>query len=723
MQYIRRSQSNVWIVLFILLFYQNVIVAKSRVDPRYIFPSIENSMVPSALWGRVTKPYPTNAWFINFVLDKPNDTSSDPVNLFPYLAKLSRRGVSLSYAAPNFYSEPAYPNIISALFYSFDDLLRLGPQESMSSHSVTDYSGMHITMHWQNQLKQGITAPLMRGSPYLTIFFENSTPQITTRFKLLSVNKQSKCGAVKTSNRYEIIMALQGHQTQTWFLYTEKPITLTWESTSNGDQLTANQPYQGWVRIVLQEDTASHLVNNLKILDYYSDTIPLNYTRHMNRHHQILTYSLEWTTQNNQPPLMLTLPHQRKILLDILPNGSGISYSGIKGQMLGHTKKKWIMNIPLPEILFLERKKLAPNQENIVKKSLIADAKNLSIASFPDDGPYRTGKRLARAARLILFADQLGEPHLRDKMIHLVESILIKKMQGKTHWKLEYDSTWGGIIPSTDDYGARHYNDHHFHYGYWVYAFAVIATFDPSWLNTHISHAHYSPKEWIEILIRDYANPSNQDPYFPLQRHQDEYAGHSWASGLTTSADGQDQGSSSEAVNAYYALALYGKAIHNNTLFSWGQFLTARELLAAKTYWQVTPDSIIYDQKFSKNNWVVATLWDSKVDANTFFKDCKIEYRCGLEYSFGTQMLPLTAISIELLDKQWLKQAYITIKKISSNEYGKVSEAWKWILIKGIAEVMTKDEKACFFEMAAHSMPDDYDNGDSKTNTLYFLSQ
>jgi len=707
-----------------LLCCQNTSIAKPLADPRSIFLTINNVIKPSLLWGHVKKPYPTNAWYMNLVINRQDGTSSYPVNIFPYLAQISNSGIGLSYSAPFFYSDPAYPTIISTLFYSFDNQLTLGSQDSMSTRFVMGFGGMHIIMHWQNNRNQGITAPIMEGSPYLTLFFENSTPQLTTRFKWLSVNKQTKPGTLKPTNRYEIILELSSLQTQTWLLYTEKPITLTWNPTTNNDSLTATQPYTGWARLVLQKDSLSHLMNSSKILDNYSSTIPLGYTRKLSPHHQLLTYSLEWITQNNQPPLMLTLPHHRLSLSHPDVNSPGITYSGVKGEMSGLTQKKWDMNIPLPDIFFLEKKKLNTFQYNIIKQSLIMDAKQVLIDYFPDDGPYRTGKRLARIARLILFANRFGEHQLRDKMIHYVESILTKQMQGKMHWKLDYDSTWGGIIPSTDDYGSQHYNDHHYHYGYWVFTFAVIAKFDPAWLTTTIHSAHFSPQQWIEILIRDYANPRNDDPYFPMQRHQDDYVGHSWASGLSTSADGQNQESSSEAVNAYYAVALYGKAMHDSTLLSWGQFLTARELLSAKTYWHVAPDNPVYDAKFSKNNWVVGSLWSSKVDGTVkFIPNCKLQYRCGLEYAFGIQMLPLTAISKQLLDQSWLKQAYPTIKMIISNHYGKVTEAWKWILVKGVADVMTNDEKAWFFNMAVHSMPDDYDNGDSKTNTLYFLSQ
>ncbi|MFC7513355.1 glycosyl hydrolase [Streptomyces thermocarboxydus] len=51
-------------------------------------------------------------------------------------------------------------------------------------------------------------------------------------------------------------------------------------------------------------------------------------------------------------------------------------------------------------------------------------------------------------------------------------------------------------------------NDHHFHYGYYVYAAAIIAQYDPSWA---------ADSAWggmVKTLVRDTANPSRTDSAF-----------------------------------------------------------------------------------------------------------------------------------------------------------------------------------------------------------------
>lgn len=62
----------------------------------------------------------------------------------------------------------------------------------------------------------------------------------------------------------------------------------------------------------------------------------------------------------------------------------------------------------------------------------------------------------------------------------------------------------------------------------------------------------------VDLLIRDIASTDRSDPLFPYLRCFDKYAGHSWASAEANFADGNNQESSSESLNAWYGLILWG---------------------------------------------------------------------------------------------------------------------------------------------------------------------
>ena len=68
------------------------------------------------------------------------------------------------------------------------------------------------------------------------------------------------------------------------------------------------------------------------------------------------------------------------------------------------------------------------------------------------------------------------------------------------------------------NYGNGFYNDHHFHYGYSIYATVDVAKYDNAWGQKYFEQAM--------MLIRDYANPSLEDPYFPRFQQKDMFLGN-----------------------------------------------------------------------------------------------------------------------------------------------------------------------------------------------------
>lgn len=100
-------------------------------------------------------------------------------------------------------------------------------------------------------------------------------------------------------------------------------------------------------------------------------------------------------------------------------------------------------------------------------------------------------------------------------------------------------AAWGGIVSSASyvtgnsgaDFGNTYYNDHHFHYGYHILAAAIIGHLDSDWLKQN--------RDYVNVLVRDVANPSAKDKLFPMWRNFDWYHGHSWAHGLYAAMDGK----------------------------------------------------------------------------------------------------------------------------------------------------------------------------------------
>jgi endo-1,3(4)-beta-glucanase len=156
---------------------------------------------------------------------------------------------------------------------------------------------------------------------------------------------------------------------------------------------------------------------------------------------------------------------------------------------------------------------------------------------------YFSGKLLARLSRVLIIADEMGlstSKEFQDALAHLRTGVEIW-YNGSAESLLLYDRAWGGMVmcgcsyqydqdtqvgscanrypdcPALTDmgqnFGAGFYNDHHYHFGYHIYAAAVVSKYDPLWAKKWHQH--------VLLLVRDIANPSNDDIFFPTWRHKD----------------------------------------------------------------------------------------------------------------------------------------------------------------------------------------------------------
>lgn len=75
--------------------------------------------------------------------------------------------------------------------------------------------------------------------------------------------------------------------------------------------------------------------------------------------------------------------------------------------------------------------------------------------------------------------------------------------------------TWSAA-PARCPPGAGFYQDHHFHYGYFVFAAAAVARLAPG------AGAGFGARHGAVLaLARDYASPSPLDAHFSQTRHKD----------------------------------------------------------------------------------------------------------------------------------------------------------------------------------------------------------
>lgn len=245
---------------------------------------------------------------------------------------------------------------------------------------------------------------------------------------------------------------------------------------------------------------------------------------------------------------------------------------------------------------------------------------------------YWEGKHLGKLATLSGIAEVLGAKALQQGFIDEIRSRLenwFTASEGETAPLFYYNKTWGALIGNKPSYGSDgELNDHHFHYGYFIRAAAEVARVDPAWAKK------WSPM--VNLIIRDIASTKQDDELFPHLRCFDVYAGHSWASGHARFADGNNQESSSESMNAWYGIMLWGEATGDIALRDTGIFLYNTERTAVEEYW-----FDVSETNFPKDfpNVALGMIWGGKGAFATWFSG-------DIDCIHGINWLPFTPASI-----------------------------------------------------------------------------
>jgi len=248
-------------------------------------------------------------------------------------------------------------------------------------------------------------------------------------------------------------------------------------------------------------------------------------------------------------------------------------------------------------------------------------------------GTYWTGKSLERVALLAWLAEQAGEGETRQRLVAALEQKLEDWFDGAPPNRFHYDPTWRTLVGEPAEYRSGwELNDHHFHYGQYVFAAATVARFDPAWA---------ALDRWgglVDLLIKDCANPDREDHRFPFLRHFDPWAGHSWANGPALFAEGNNEESSSEDANFATAVILWGALTGRPALRDLGIFLHANLTAAVEQYW-FDVDGENFPRGF--DHPALGMVWGSGGKYDTWWDRNPI-------YVHGINFLPFTGGSLYL---------------------------------------------------------------------------
>ncbi|KAL0377837.1 UNVERIFIED_CONTAM: putative endo-1,3(4)-beta-glucanase ARB [Sesamum radiatum] len=649
----------------------------------FLFPQAQSTVLPdpSPFFAPqlLSTPLPTNSFFQNFVLK----SGDQPEYFHPYLIKSSQSALTLCF--PSLFRNPAF---IYQIFISDLIISTLDNPNPNANHVISSFTDLSITLDFPSS---NLRFFLVRGSPFLTCnVMRDVALSISTIHAILELSPNISC------TKYTIKL----NNNQTWLLYSSSPISL-----SHDINTITSSMFSGVVRIAALPDADPKFE---AVLDRFSSCYPVSGDAVFTK-----PFSLEykWDKRGWGDLLMLAHPLHLKLLSDSDCSVSVLEdfkYNSIDGELVGVVGDSWVLKSDPVSVTWHSIRGVEEDSYSEIIKALIKDVEELDASAISTSSSYFYAKLIARAARLALIAEEVGYLDVIPAIRKFLKDTIQPWLEGTFGANgFLYDGKWGGIVTkqgaldSGADFGFGVYNDHHYHLGYFVYGLPYLP-------RLMLWGRKYRPQAYA--LMADYMNLSRRvNSNYARLRNFDFWKLHSWAGGLTEFADGRNQESTSEAVNAYYSAALMGLAYGDSHLVSIGSTISAFEIQAAKTWWHVKEENTLYPEEFTRENRVVGVLWAGKRDSGLWFAPA--DWR---ECRLGIQLLPLLPISETLFsDVQFVRQLVRWTLPALAREG--VGEGWKGFLY-ALQGIYDKDEALVNIRNL-----NGYDDGNSLTNLLWWI--
>ncbi|MBK4737218.1 glycosyl hydrolase [Noviherbaspirillum pedocola] len=572
------------------------------------------------------------------------------------------------------------------------------------------------------------------GEEPLQTFVENdtvrNTPELTgTKFRLLywlpdrgrtppGVNDNK---SVNQLNSYKELV-----------VYSSSPITLQWDMPSRS--YVAREDFNGVIRTAFVDDVQKETwtapiseISNVQsfrdrraILDKYANTFPISSEIFLQMEGSatgLVKYRWATRTMDGQTPsddslLMMGFDATHIPSLRNATKVAGLTYRSNFGSMSAVAGKTWTQVLTIPDILrngasakqfWMGMGDVKSDEERQRLLKSLQDDTKLYTADFLatcNADSYICGKYLHNVSRLLLIADYLQSQGLstdqqRADLIAYLKRSLNLWLDGvnpagapvipnvnTVDDTFVYDTTNGGLITTLGlldrmkDYTNREYVDHMFHYGYYIYAAAVLGSHAPEWLeeNNH--------REKVNLLVRDIANPSLEDKHFPIARTFNWFRLQNIADAGPNTNGGNTE-SSSESINSNYALVAWGalnseraKTDKDRTTFENFQWLaaimTAAEIRTAQAFYQLTPGTPYVNSLANldypevpglavktPNGSSSLTIRPSTEPVMNIFRDNNAEsnvfFGPMLRNRIGINLLPISPISDFVISRDWAK--------------------------------------------------------------------
>ncbi|KAK9454508.1 endo-1,3(4)-beta-glucanase [Dipodascopsis uninucleata] len=676
-------------------------IAKTSPHPRF---SRKDHPQPPKSWKESeikhdeesSKPISTNKFYANLFLGNQDQ----PVFMYPYTIWWNRGagehwGVGISHTSKEqrvfgpdsnsitsqFMFHPLGIRSISFSAREFDNTMKVELSESTQFSITADF--MPGAGHGTGRV---LHMPIVIGTGFITGIYYNLAPQFSSVVGYRSIERMN--GPRSDIQKYHI----QLNDNSTWLLYATVPSS---ENFSLRQQDGFTLVNDSRVRNVIVQ-IAKMPPNSEGVYDAHAGKFAVKATLSGSADGRKGSVRINWSTKQANKAgqvLVFALTHQ----VAMFDGNLRKRYQGFtldsqsKGAMYAYSTNDFVMNDMLPvDIGFLPWSRL-PGAEQVHKfgfsRDTISIIGNSCVKEMQEDinaqtdlnSMYFSGKALDKFAYLCYVAFEILQDHELTKYgLERLKAAFRHFSSNHQQNPLVYDKTYKGIISSgalntgnvLEDFGNSYYNDHHFHYGYFIHAAAIIGYIDKGLGGNWI----YDNKDYVNMLVRDVANPSDQDPYFPVSRSFDWFHGHSWAKGLFESGDGKDQESTSEDYHHAYGIKLWGKVSGDSSMEARGNMMLALMNRSFNSYFLLADNNAIQDPRLIGNR-VTGILFENKIDHTTYFSP-------DIQCIQGIHMIPVTPVSSYIRSPEFCYQEWASLLQ---HIVDKVNDGWKGILYANVA--------------------------------------
>ncbi len=605
---------------------------------------------------------PTNDWASSVVFDK----YSESLYAHPLAYRAASNGMQM--ASPAVTSGTSYvdgePTVESLLEDNTVELVIGGNNFSAKDAKVdktTDWT-YDILME-NNASTSSIMATIGKGTPYAYYNFKNVEPTISlgaggTDLAIYKNSTSSNILGVSLKNKKD---------GKTHYYLISAPSGTTWVNA--GGKLTAKMPAgKNYMSVAILPDGSDNAFELYKkyAFNFITDTkVEWKYLSNSSKvvtKYNVVTKNME-TGANGGDTIIALYPHQWRYANSKF---TGYTYDTIRGTMKTVVGTSYSTTMQYNGIL---SSLPVTKDEDTVGKIKDQLGYLYSYRKSKDDpkwicflegqyGGYDTywvGKNLNTLSDAIWLADQFKDNDMKTMTNDMVEGVedylefwfdphraYIDGQHVDDYFY--YDKEYGTLIGYPTSYDSdKQVNDHHFHYGYWIKAAAAVAMKDPQWA-----------KEWggmVYEMIGDIANANrdgssynkNSETRYPFLRNFDIYEGHSWASGVANYefdengqmvdkkgglSGGNNQESSSESVNAWSSLILWGEAVGDERIRDLGIYMYTTEIAAIEDYYYDVHNEIFTKEYKDSNNYNIQTvtrLFGGRYDHTAWWTENPIE--------------------------------------------------------------------------------------------------